>query len=84
MGAYGRTPYASKSKWPIAGDINYDGVVNALDIRILTQNWLHSTSESTILDANSDNVVNFIDFAIVAGDWLYALPWVKYAVVNGP
>lgn len=78
MGAYGGTAYASMSEWPIAGDVNYDGVVNASDVRILAQHWLHKMSDSEILgDANDDGVVNLIDFGVLADDWLYALPWVE-------
>ena len=40
MGAYGGTPYASMSEWPIPGDINRDGVVNFFDVAIVAQSWL--------------------------------------------
>lgn len=40
MGAFGGTPEASMSDWPLAGDINRDGVVNFADLAILCQDWL--------------------------------------------
>lgn len=40
MGAFGGTPEASMSDWPLAGDINRDGVVNFADLALLCQEWL--------------------------------------------
>jgi hypothetical protein len=40
MGAYGGTPYASMSGWPLKGDINNDGVVNMRDFDIMADDWL--------------------------------------------
>jgi parallel beta-helix repeat protein len=40
MGAYGRTPYASMSEWPIAADVNRDGVVDLADLAIFCNEWL--------------------------------------------
>ena len=40
MGAYGGTPYASMSGWPLKGDINRDGVVNMRDFTIMADDWL--------------------------------------------
>jgi hypothetical protein len=42
MGAYGGTPYASMSEWPIAGDLNRDGVVNMLDLSRIAESWLEA------------------------------------------
>jgi len=41
-GAYGGTPYASKSPhpWIQPADLNYDGTVDLLDFTILSNNWL--------------------------------------------
>jgi hypothetical protein len=78
MGAYGGTAYASMSEWPLAGDVNFDGVVDSLDIRILSQNWLHIASDLAILnDGTVDGMVNFVNYAIVTENWLRALPWAK-------
>ncbi|MCX5637170.1 MAG: LamG domain-containing protein, partial [Planctomycetota bacterium] len=40
IGAYGGTPYASMSEWPVAGDINHDGVVDLVDMAIFCNEWL--------------------------------------------
>jgi len=40
MGAYGGTPYASMSEWPVAGDVNHDGVVDLVDMAIICNDWL--------------------------------------------
>jgi Tol biopolymer transport system component len=40
IGAYGGTPFASMSDWPIAGDVNRDGVVDLADMAIFCNEWL--------------------------------------------
>jgi len=40
MGAYGGTPQASKSPWPLRCDSNYDGAVDLDDLMVLVENWL--------------------------------------------
>jgi len=40
VGAYGGTPYASQSAWPLKADINYDGTVNLVDFAALSEEWL--------------------------------------------
>jgi len=40
MGAFGGTYYASMSEWPLAGDINRDGVINMEDFALLAESWL--------------------------------------------
>ncbi|UCF42872.1 MAG: hypothetical protein JSV99_09850, partial [Planctomycetota bacterium] len=40
MGAYGGTAYASMSEWPMAGDMDEDGIVNMADYAILADSWL--------------------------------------------
>jgi predicted outer membrane repeat protein len=54
MGAFGGTPEASMSEWPLSGDINRDGIVDAIDLEILNGQWLEEmpwltepTSEAT-------------------------------------
>jgi hypothetical protein len=42
MGAYGGTPYASMSEWPLEGDVNRDGTVDMEDFAALAENWLKS------------------------------------------
>lgn len=41
MGAFGGTPEASMSEWPLAGDINHDGSVDFKDLSILADGWLN-------------------------------------------
>ena len=40
MGAYGATPFASMSEWPIRADLNYDGKVNLADLALMANAWL--------------------------------------------
>ncbi|UCD49531.1 MAG: hypothetical protein JSW27_18610 [Phycisphaerales bacterium] len=40
MGAFGGTPEASLSEWPLRGDINRDGIVDGNDLDILNEQWL--------------------------------------------
>lgn len=40
MGAFGGTPEASLSHWPLAGDINQDGSIDFKDLAILADGWL--------------------------------------------
>ena len=42
MGAYGGTPYASMSRWPLRGDVNEDGLVNVKDFALVAETWLES------------------------------------------
>lgn len=40
MGAFGGTPQASMSEWPLAGDLNRDGRVDFADLAIVLDQWL--------------------------------------------
>lgn len=40
LGAYGNTPYASRSQWLLGGDINRDGRVDLADFATIAANWL--------------------------------------------
>ncbi|MBE0536566.1 MAG: hypothetical protein IH624_12945 [Phycisphaerae bacterium] len=40
MGAYGNTPYASRSEWLLEGDMNQDGCVDLADFAIMASGWL--------------------------------------------
>jgi parallel beta-helix repeat protein len=40
MGAHGGTPYASRSRWPLEGDFNHDGLVDLRDFAVFTSEWL--------------------------------------------
>ncbi len=41
MGAYGGTCYASRSEWPLRGDMNFDGIFDFADFARLAEQWLH-------------------------------------------
>jgi hypothetical protein len=53
----------------VAGDVNFDGVVNGLDISQVASNWLH-TGAGTPGDANGDGVVNGLDISVISSNWL--------------
>jgi hypothetical protein len=53
---------------PIAGDVNYDGVVNGLDISLVASQWLQTGKLAG--DANGDGVVNGLDISVIAANWL--------------
>ncbi|MDI9430580.1 MAG: choice-of-anchor Q domain-containing protein [Planctomycetota bacterium] len=40
MGAFGGTPQASMSEWPLAGDLNRDGRVDFADLTVVLDQWL--------------------------------------------
>ena len=44
MGAYGGTWQASMSEWPLAGDLNFDGIVNFKDMTIAATEWLEEAA----------------------------------------
>ncbi len=50
-------------------DLNFDGAVNALDLSMLTDDWLEMNSD-LITDLNGDGEVNQLDYAIFAKDFL--------------
>ena len=50
---------------PVAGDVNWDGTVNILDLVLVAEN-LGSTGVNDA-DVNGDGVVNILDLVIVAG-----------------
>ncbi len=54
---------------PKPGDINGDGVVNAIDLSILANNWGGSSRTRAQGDLNGDTAVNAIDLSILANNW---------------
>lgn len=48
------------------GDINHDGVVDALDLSMLLSDWQKNES---VADLNHDGVVNDDDATILMGHW---------------
>ncbi len=55
----------------LSGDANFDGIVNAQDIALVSSNWL-STGGGLIGDVNGDRIVNAQDIALISADWLHA------------
>jgi hypothetical protein len=51
-------------------DLNYDGIVDFYELRILAEEWLHSGSELRS-DFHEDNFIDFYDFAELANQWLW-------------
>ena len=54
----------------VEGDVNFDGVVNGLDIAAVSSHWLQSTING---DANADGIVNGLDIADISSHWLQSL-----------
>lgn len=50
----------------VGGDVNSDGVVDPLDLRIFADEWL---TTGTLCDFIDDDIVNFLDFAFMAENW---------------
>jgi len=48
--------------WPVPSDLNNDGYIDLLDIKVMSEHWLEIGSGITG-DLNGDETVNFIDFA---------------------
>ena len=54
----------------LKGDINGDGKVNFIDLKMLTDNWLGNEPTADIAPSGGDGVINFLDFAEFAKDWM--------------
>jgi hypothetical protein len=63
------TQVASFATPALSGDVNFDGVVNGLDIALVASHWLQS---GTLVagDANFDGVVNGLDISLISSNWL--------------
>ena len=52
------------------GDVNFDGIVNGLDINLLASHWLQTGPIGQLPgDANRDGVVNGLDINVIATNW---------------
>jgi hypothetical protein len=80
-GAYGQTPYAAKSinPWPNAADLNRDGLVSLLDLRLLADQWLGTIVEGLEASADFDDNgrVDVYDYAILNREWLWKAPFIN-------
>ena len=59
----------------LPGDLNFDGVVNGLDLSLISSDWGKAGSGASNLsgDANHDGAVNGLDLALVVNNWSRAL-----------
>jgi hypothetical protein len=53
----------------VHGDVNFDGIVNGLDISLVASHWLQ-TGVAVPGDANGDDIVNGLDISLIASNWL--------------
>jgi hypothetical protein len=58
--------YLTNSSTPIVGDLNSDGLVNSIDLSLLTSKWNQSYPA---YDLNSDGIINTLDYAILSSHW---------------
>jgi hypothetical protein len=58
----------------LPGDVNFDGVVNGLDLSLVASEWLEKGSGPSDPpgDANHDGVVNGLDIALLVSHWTAA------------
>jgi len=55
----------------IPGDVNGDGVVNGLDLRVLGANWVGTVPPALgNADVNGDGLINGLDLRILGANWL--------------
>ena len=53
----------------LAGDVNFDHIVNGLDISLIASHWLQ-TGPDVAGDGNGDGIVNGLDISLIASNWL--------------
>jgi len=58
--------YSADTGFTLAGDLNFDLVVNSLDWSIMNGQWFTTTAQS---DLNKDSFVNSFDFGILNKNW---------------
>ena len=57
------------------GDVNFDGIVNGLDIADVASHWLQTNPQHLGAgDGNGDGIVNGLDIALIASHWLQTTP----------
>jgi hypothetical protein len=55
-------------------DLNNDGIVDYLELVVLTTEWLQSGSELQS-DLYDDDFIDFVDYALFAEQWLWTAAW---------
>lgn len=56
-------------------DINNDGIVDLLDLKVLANSWLQREPLVDIVPDSGDGVIDFRDLAKLVGEWLKTAPW---------
>jgi Tol biopolymer transport system component len=56
-------------------DINNDGIVDLLDLKVLANSWLQREPLVDIVPDSGDGVIDFRDLAKLVGEWLKTEPW---------
>ena len=70
-------PLALYARWTVLGDLNGDGVVNVVDLALVTGHFGQSTESPAWdprADPNDDGVVNVLDLAIVIATFGWSAP----------
>ena len=67
----------------LPGDVNFDGIVNGLDISVVGSHWLRS-GNGIQGDANYDGIVNGLDIAQIASHWLTSVPAAPSSTASVP
>jgi hypothetical protein len=67
---------ACSTTCPQLGDANCDGIVNLLDLTLVINHWLQSTTVGTDGDVigSEDGLVNLADLTLVINNWLQSTP----------
>ena len=63
---YSVEDYLQAYSAPIVGDFNGDGLVNSIDLSLMTSAW--NTNNATY-DLNRDSIVNSLDYAVMVQNW---------------
>jgi len=50
----------------LAGDVNFDGVVNIFDINLVSSHWGET---GPVADANGDMIINIFDINLISANW---------------
>jgi Tol biopolymer transport system component len=56
-------------------DINNDGIVDLLDLKVLANSWLQREPLVDIVPDSGDGVIDFRDLVKLVGEWLKTEPW---------
>jgi chitodextrinase len=63
---YSVEDYLQTYSAPIVGDFNGDGLVNSIDLSLMTSAW---NTSNAIYDLNHDGIVNSLDYAVMVQNW---------------